>query len=61
MNPLDNNFNEVNEFIPLTEQENFTYVNVECPNVKHDMVQAFFNSEGDVVYSPMAIPDGCGE
>ena len=61
MNPLDNNFEEVKEFVPLTVQENFTYADVDCPNIKHNMIHAFFNSEGDIVYSPMAVPDGCGE
>lgn len=61
MNPLSDNFNEVKEFVPLTVQEDFSYVEVECPNVKHNIVEAFFNSEGNVVYSPLAIPDGCGE
>lgn len=58
-NPLEYNFHETKEFVPLTKQAGFTYENVECPNVEYNAVETFFESEGDVVYSPMATPNGC--
>lgn len=59
MNPLENNYHEVDEFVPLTKQAGFTYGTVECPNVEYDSIVSFFDSEGNVVYSPIVVPNGC--